>query len=190
MTDDDSSSDLSSLPSLSPPPSGEDEDIELKRDNKGILKFFQKVNPSEAAEAQRSPPPRKREPSPPHEHVFADNPAIAVSLIRVRIATKRDKTRSVALAQLVLTGPIVHRHVSQTIRQCHASIFGAFRSCRARAGYPARPSRRTRRTFPMCRPWPATQPKAGYQVRKPYKRLAAPISISLRLSAYSIMLLG
>lgn len=165
MADDDSSSDLSSLPSLSPPPSGDDEDIELKRDNKGILKFFQKVNPPEAAEARKSPPPRKREPSPPHEHVFADNPAIAVSLIRVTVATKREKARSVALAQLGLTRHTVYRHVSQAIRQCYAPIFGAFRTYRARTGYPARPSRRTRRTFSVRRPWLAVEPKAGYQVR-------------------------
>lgn len=115
MADDDSSSDLSSLPSLSPPPSGEDEEIELKRDNKGILKFFQKVPASEAAEARKSPTPRKREPSPPHEPVFADNPAIAVSFLRVVIATKREKARSFALAQLGLTRPTVHCHVSQAI---------------------------------------------------------------------------
>lgn len=96
MADDDSSSDLSSLPSLSPPPSGEDEDIELKRDNKGILKFFQKVNPPEAAEARKSPPPRKREPSPPHDYVFADNPAVAVSL---HPRQSRDKTRKSAVGR-------------------------------------------------------------------------------------------
>lgn len=115
MAGDDSSSDLSSLPSLSPPPSGEDEDIELKRDNKGILKFFQKVTPIEAADTRKSPPPRKREPSPPHQYVFADNPAIAVSFIRVIFATKREKARSVALAQPGLTSPTVHCHVSQAI---------------------------------------------------------------------------
>lgn len=37
----------------------------------GITKYFKK-------EAPPSPPP-KREPSPPHEYVLADNPNIAVS---------------------------------------------------------------------------------------------------------------
>ncbi|ROW17530.1 hypothetical protein VPNG_00732 [Cytospora leucostoma] len=75
----DDSSDLSSLSSLSPAPSGDESEIELKPQN-GILKFFHRVSKDEATEATKkemSPPPRKREPSPPHQHVFADNPDIA-----------------------------------------------------------------------------------------------------------------
>jgi len=73
-------SDLSSLSSLSPPPPSDSEsEPEVKK--KGILKFFTKVSKDKmAAEKEPSPPPpRKREPSPPHEPQFADNQDIAVS---------------------------------------------------------------------------------------------------------------
>lgn len=95
MADDDSS-DLSSLSSLSPAPPEIDDEVELKPDKQGILKFFSKVNPGDAAETRKSPPPRKREPSPPHESVFADNPDIAVSGNRVNVARGRENARSVA----------------------------------------------------------------------------------------------
>lgn len=75
----DDSSDLSSISSLSPAPSGDESEIELKPQN-GILKFFHRVSKDEVTEARKkemSPPPRKREPSPPHEYVFADNPDIS-----------------------------------------------------------------------------------------------------------------
>lgn len=76
----DDSSDLSSLSSLSPAPSGDESEIELKPQD-GILKFFHRVSKDEVTEARKemSPPPRKREPSPPHDYIFADNPDIAVS---------------------------------------------------------------------------------------------------------------
>jgi len=81
----DDSSDLSSLSSLSPVPSDIESDPQPKKQG-GILKFFGKVPKGQKA-AQKakepSPPPRKREPSPAHEYVFADNPDIAVSLGRV-----------------------------------------------------------------------------------------------------------
>lgn len=83
----DDSSELSSLSSLSPAPSDLDSDPQPKK-QAGILKFFGKVPKGQKAAAQKakepSPPPRKREPSPAHEYVFADNPDIAVSLGRVR----------------------------------------------------------------------------------------------------------
>ncbi|RYP51383.1 hypothetical protein DL768_003252 [Monosporascus sp. mg162] len=73
------SSELSSLSSLSPAPSEDEGDVELKRD-KGILKFFHKLpkgtKPKEP-ERQPSPPAPKRPPSPPHDYVLADNPDIA-----------------------------------------------------------------------------------------------------------------
>ncbi|KAI6618314.1 hypothetical protein MCOR08_009078 [Pyricularia oryzae] len=76
MSDDESSA-LSSVDSLSPPPSGDESDVQLKRQD-GILKFFHAVpKKDEAAPKEDSPPPRKREPSPPHEYVLADNPDIA-----------------------------------------------------------------------------------------------------------------
>jgi hypothetical protein len=82
MPSDDESSELSSLSSLSPVPS----DVELEDADssgaeaespkpKGILKFFSKKSAQPPKEP--SPPPRKREPSPPHEYVLADNPDIA-----------------------------------------------------------------------------------------------------------------
>ncbi|KAH6654415.1 hypothetical protein BKA67DRAFT_278319 [Truncatella angustata] len=78
---DDESSDLTSLSSLSPAPSDDENDVELKEDKgTGILKFFHKLpNGSKPAKPTRepSPPPRKRSPSPPHDYVLADNPAIA-----------------------------------------------------------------------------------------------------------------
>ncbi|TAQ90419.1 hypothetical protein B7494_g1240 [Chlorociboria aeruginascens] len=66
------SSDLSSAPSedeMTPPVSNKD----------GILKFFPKVPPTKkpAPQVEASPPRPKREPSPPHEYVLADNPDIA-----------------------------------------------------------------------------------------------------------------
>ncbi|KAI0168483.1 hypothetical protein BJ166DRAFT_258167 [Pestalotiopsis sp. NC0098] len=71
--------DLSSLSSLSPAPSDDENDVELKND-KGILKFFHKLpkgtKPAQPSK-EASPPPRKRSPSPPHDYVLADNPAIA-----------------------------------------------------------------------------------------------------------------
>jgi len=73
MSDDDSS-DLSSVPS--------DDDLQLTKMD-GILKFFSKVPKPPAAaprESPQSPPRLKREPSPPHEYVLADNPDIAVCI--------------------------------------------------------------------------------------------------------------
>ncbi|KAI0597651.1 hypothetical protein F4775DRAFT_559107 [Biscogniauxia sp. FL1348] len=78
MADDDSS-ELSSISSLSPAPSEDEGDIQL-RNEKGILKFFHKLpKGSRPAEPERepSPPPRKRSPSPPHEYVLADNPDVS-----------------------------------------------------------------------------------------------------------------
>lgn len=91
MADDDSLSELSSLSSLSPAPSGDDDELELKPDG-GILKFFKRVSNDEVADARKSPPPRKREPSPPHENVFADISDIAVS-VQSSVALYREKTR-------------------------------------------------------------------------------------------------
>ncbi|KAK0621395.1 hypothetical protein B0T17DRAFT_591290 [Bombardia bombarda] len=79
MADDDSS-DLSSLSSLSEPPSDDESDIQLERQH-GILKFFHKVDKTKSppvAEPKDTTPPRpKREASPPHEFVLADNADIA-----------------------------------------------------------------------------------------------------------------
>lgn len=77
MADDDSS-ELSSISSLSAPPSEDESDIQLER-REGILKFFHKVDQNPELAAREATPPRpKREPSPPHEHVLADNPDFAV----------------------------------------------------------------------------------------------------------------
>lgn len=72
MASSDDSSDLSSVPS-------EDESLQLTKKD-GILKFFSKApKPATAARKVEASPPRpKREPSPPHEYVLADNPDIAV----------------------------------------------------------------------------------------------------------------
>ncbi|KAK3940492.1 hypothetical protein QBC46DRAFT_124417 [Diplogelasinospora grovesii] len=76
MADDDSS-ELSSISSLSEPPSDDESDIQLERHH-GILKFFHKVDKNPDPEPKETTPPRpKREPSPPHEYVLADNPDIA-----------------------------------------------------------------------------------------------------------------
>jgi hypothetical protein len=77
MADDDSS-ELSSISSLSAPPSDDESDIQLE-ERHGILKFFHKVDKNPALEPKESTPPKvKRDPSPPHEYVLADNPDIAV----------------------------------------------------------------------------------------------------------------
>lgn len=96
----DDSSDLSSISSLSPAPSGDESEIELKPQN-GILKFFHRVSKDEVTETRKkemSPPPRKREPSPPHEVVFADNPDIAVSREADLSRHMFEKTRKCAVA--------------------------------------------------------------------------------------------
>ncbi|KAK3357651.1 hypothetical protein B0T25DRAFT_165364 [Lasiosphaeria hispida] len=84
MADDDSS-DLSSISSLSAPPSDDESDIQLESQH-GILKFFHKVDKNPALEPKETTPPRaRREPSPPHEYVLADNPDIAfIVLFRAR----------------------------------------------------------------------------------------------------------
>ncbi|RYO77579.1 hypothetical protein DL766_005576 [Monosporascus sp. MC13-8B] len=77
------SSELSSLSSLSPAPSEDEGDVELKQD-KGILKFFHKLpkgTKPKAPEREPSPPAPKRPPSPPHDYVLADNPDIAFSVM-------------------------------------------------------------------------------------------------------------
>ncbi|TVY84900.1 hypothetical protein LSUE1_G000325 [Lachnellula suecica] len=77
MSDD--SSDLSSVPS-------EDEtNLQLKKKD-GILKFFSKApRPTAAPRVEASPPRPKRDPSPPHEYVLADNPDIAfIVMFRAR----------------------------------------------------------------------------------------------------------
>jgi len=91
MADDDSS-ELSSLSSLSPAPSEDESDIQLKSEQ-GILKFFHRVAQGAAAMGNRekSPPVAKRPPSPPHELVLADNQDIAVSRPRGRVAWMRSR---------------------------------------------------------------------------------------------------
>ncbi|KAL2181289.1 uncharacterized protein P884DRAFT_281553 [Thermothelomyces heterothallicus CBS 202.75] len=86
MADDDSS-ELSSISSLSEPPSEDDSDIQLE-ERHGILKFFHKVDQNPALEQPEKTPTRpKREPSPPHEYVLADNPDIAfIVMFRARFA--------------------------------------------------------------------------------------------------------
>lgn len=76
----DDASDLSSLSSLSPPPPSDSEPEEPPMEQKkGILKFFSKAPKDEmTGPLKEESPPRKRDPSPPHEYVFADNPDIAV----------------------------------------------------------------------------------------------------------------
>jgi hypothetical protein len=95
MADDDSS-ELSSISSLSDPPSEDDSDIQLEKKH-GILKFFHKVDRNPALEPEEKTPPRpKREPSPPHEYVLADNPDIAVrkdAAIRVFSMLQRERSR-------------------------------------------------------------------------------------------------
>jgi hypothetical protein len=78
---DDESSDLSSISSLSPAPSDNESDIELKKE-KGILKFFHKVPKGQKApKREPTPPLPKRPASPPHDYVLADNPDIAVRIL-------------------------------------------------------------------------------------------------------------
>ncbi len=96
MADDDSS-ELSSLSSLSPAPSDDESDIQLKQE-KGILKFFHRVPKSASLSpaVEMSPPPTKRAPSPPHEYALADDKDIAVRdarVCRVELAVGRERSR-------------------------------------------------------------------------------------------------
>lgn len=88
MAEDDSS-DLSSISSLSAPPSEDESGVQLKKEH-GILKFFHKVDQNPALQPKEASPPRpKREPSPPHEYVLADNPDIAVRVCAfIRVAAR------------------------------------------------------------------------------------------------------
>lgn len=70
MSDDDSS-DLSSVPS------DVENDLQLTKKD-GILKFFSKVPKPTGKPVEEEKPRMKREPSPPHEYVLADNSDIAV----------------------------------------------------------------------------------------------------------------
>lgn len=65
-----SDSELSSL-SSAPPTDDETAPMAIDEEPVGITKYFKKESET---------PPPKREPSPPHEYVLADNPDIAVSL--------------------------------------------------------------------------------------------------------------
>lgn len=98
MADDDSS-ELSSISSLSPPPSDDESEVQLEEKH-GILKFFHRVDKNKVAAPRESPspsPPRpKREPSPPHEYVLADNPDIAVRVLVDRRVLTSLLTRLVA----------------------------------------------------------------------------------------------
>ncbi|KAF7864212.1 uncharacterized protein EAF02_010180 [Botrytis sinoallii] len=80
MASSDDSSDLSSVPS-------EDESLQLTKKD-GILKFFSKApKPTAARKIETSPPRPKRDPSPPHEYVLADNPDIAfIVMFRARFS--------------------------------------------------------------------------------------------------------
>jgi hypothetical protein len=69
----DESSELSSVPSE------DDTSLQLTKKD-GILKFFSKASPPAPSKVEASPPRAKREPSPPHEYVLADNPDIAVRI--------------------------------------------------------------------------------------------------------------
>lgn len=62
----------SELSSLSSAPPTDDEAAMAVDEPVGIAKYFKKESET---------PPPKREPSPPHEYVLADNPSIAVSFL-------------------------------------------------------------------------------------------------------------
>ena len=95
MADDDSS-DLSSISSLSAPPSDDESDVQLQEQH-GILKFFHKTDRNPALEPEEKTPPRpKRAPSPPHEYVLADNPDIAVRVCAPGSRVFRLATRKIA----------------------------------------------------------------------------------------------
>jgi hypothetical protein len=73
----DDSSELSSISSLSAAPSEDESEVQLKQED-GILRFFHKLPAKPDDEEDDAPAPPKREPSPPHEYVLADNKDIAV----------------------------------------------------------------------------------------------------------------
>lgn len=65
---------------LSSPPSSEDEaDVTPMTKFTGLDRYFKPKTKAQSSERPAaSPPPPKREPSPPHDYVLADNPDIAV----------------------------------------------------------------------------------------------------------------
>jgi hypothetical protein len=92
----DDSSDLSSLSSLSAAPSEDESEVQLKKED-GILRFFHKLPNKPDDDEDLAPPPPKREPSPPHEYVLADNKDIAVSHFALFPRRAKLWTRRVAL---------------------------------------------------------------------------------------------
>ncbi|KAG9247105.1 hypothetical protein BJ878DRAFT_415581 [Calycina marina] len=87
-----SDSDSSALSSVN----SEDErlkDVQLKKSKTGILKFFSKVKPGATPTEPKSPPRPKRESSPEHEYVLADNPDIAfIVMFRARFTAAFPKS--------------------------------------------------------------------------------------------------
>lgn len=75
----------------------------------GIAKYFKKESET---------PPPKREPSPPHEYVLADNPDIAVSLLPQRWISIDAQEARLYMTRLIRERTrllsyrnLVHRHV-------------------------------------------------------------------------------
>lgn len=82
-----SDSDLSSLSSAPPT---DDETAMAIDEPVGIAKYFKKESET---------PPPKREPSPPHEYVLADNPHIAVSYCHIEWLLSIDGYKSIYMTR-------------------------------------------------------------------------------------------
>lgn len=100
-------SDTSSLSSVAP-------DEEVQKLAPIFLKAkraTKKVAPPPVA----SPPRPKREPSPPHEDAFADNPDVAVSSNHISTPWRVEDAQTRDVARMLIVCLSVHRHVQITI---------------------------------------------------------------------------
>lgn len=162
MADDDSS-ELSSISSLSEPPSDIESEIQLEEERQGIRKFFPKVDRNPALEPKDKTPLRhKREPSPPHEYVLADNPDIAVRVyasVHVFAGLRRERSRLQLGRGYKLTAMLaVHCYVPRPVQRSVSQESSEFRSPGARARCGRDDSGRARRALSVRPAKPASEP--------------------------------
>jgi len=113
-----SSSELSSPLSSVPSDDGEIPELLLDRAH-GAAAMASDDEPATPASTTSSAIKRKREESPLHEEVLADNPDIAVSLWRAHHVPNALSFGSRILVEIaLLTYPVVHCYVSLAIQRC------------------------------------------------------------------------
>ena len=143
------------------------------------MKFFHKVDQNPALQPKEASPPRpKREPSPPHEYVLADNPDIAVRFaplfvwLRVFDAKRRacaDLRKKRGLEKLTFR-VLVHRHVSLPIHRGISQKSAQLRPPGAGGRHRRYDPRHTRRALSLCAAGAAAEPQARRQVGTPHAK--------------------